>query len=44
VLDDTAIKVDSELFDKGLTKAVKDNDSNFPPEWRLSHAGRRQSE
>jgi len=44
VLDDTAIKVDSELFDKGLTKAVKDNDSNFPPEWRLSHAGRKQSE
>ena len=44
VLDDTAIKVDSALFDKGLTKAVKDNDSNFPPEWRLSHAGRRQSE
>ncbi|MCX7865276.1 MAG: enoyl-CoA hydratase/isomerase family protein, partial [Novosphingobium sp.] len=39
VLDDSAIKVDADLFDKGLSKAVKDNDSNFPPEWRLSHAG-----
>jgi len=44
VLDDSAIKVGDEMFDKGLTNAVKDNDSQFPPEWRLSHAGRRQSE
>jgi enoyl-CoA hydratase/carnithine racemase len=27
-------------IDKGLTKAVKDFDSRFPPEWRLSRKGR----
>ena len=27
-------------IDKGLTKAVKDFDSRFPPEWRLSKKGR----
>jgi enoyl-CoA hydratase/carnithine racemase len=27
-------------IDKGLTKAVKDFDSRFPPEWRLSRRGR----
>ncbi|MDG2005205.1 MAG: enoyl-CoA hydratase/isomerase family protein [Novosphingobium sp.] len=43
VLDDSDIQVDEALFDKGLTKAVKDNDANFPPEWRLSHAGRKQA-
>ena len=25
-----------EAIDKGLSKAVKDFDSRFPPEWRLS--------
>ena len=29
-----------EAIDKGLTKAVKDFDSRFPPEWRLSRKGR----
>jgi enoyl-CoA hydratase len=42
VLDDSDIKVGDEMFDKGLTKAVKDNDNQFPPEWRLSYAGRKQ--
>jgi hypothetical protein len=28
-------------MDAGLNNAVKDNDSNFPPEWRLSRSGRR---
>ena len=29
-----------ETIDEGLTKAVKDFDSRFPPEWRLSKKGR----
>jgi enoyl-CoA hydratase/carnithine racemase len=36
------IAVDSETFEKGLAAAVKDNDSQFPPEWRLSYKGRAQ--
>jgi enoyl-CoA hydratase/carnithine racemase len=38
--EDGGIEVGDEMFDKGLTKAVKDNDARFPPEWRLSYAGR----
>ena len=34
----------NDAIDKGLTKAVKDFDSRFPPEWRLSKKGRAQSE
>ena len=30
----------NEAIDKGLSKAVKDFDSRFPPEWRLSKKGR----
>jgi len=44
VLDDSAIQVGDELFEKGLTNAVKDNDAQFPPEWRLSYAGRKATE
>ena len=33
-----------EAIDKGLTKAVKDFDSRFPPEWRLSKKGRAETE
>jgi enoyl-CoA hydratase/carnithine racemase len=29
-------------FEKGLNNVVKDNDLNFPPEWRLSHSGRKK--
>jgi enoyl-CoA hydratase/carnithine racemase len=29
-----------EMLDAGLTKSVRGNDENFPPEWRLSHRGR----
>ena len=29
-----------DAIDKGLSKAVKDFDSRFPPEWRLSKKGR----
>jgi hypothetical protein len=34
------IAVDGDTFSKGLASAVKDNDSKFPPEWRLSYKGR----
>ena len=27
-------------MDAGLNNTVKDNDSQFPPEWRLSRSGR----
>lgn len=33
-----------EAIDKGLTDSVKDFDSRFPPEWRLSKKGRQASE
>ena len=33
-----------EAIDKGLTAAVKDFDSRFPPEWRLSKQGRAATE
>jgi enoyl-CoA hydratase/carnithine racemase len=36
------IAVDADTFEKGLASAVKDNDSQFPPEWRLSYKGRSQ--
>jgi enoyl-CoA hydratase/carnithine racemase len=34
----------NETMDAGLNTAVKDNDSRFPPEWRLSRSGRRRPE
>jgi enoyl-CoA hydratase/carnithine racemase len=34
------IAVDGDTFEKGLAAAVKDNDTQFPPEWRLSYKGR----
>lgn len=40
--DGNSIAVDSETFEKGLAAAVKDNDAQFPPEWRLSYKGRTQ--
>ena len=33
--------VDAATFEKGLANAVKDNDAQFPPEWRLSMKGRK---
>jgi enoyl-CoA hydratase/carnithine racemase len=40
VKEEGGIAVDGETFEKGLAAAVKDNDSRFPPEWRLSYKGR----
>jgi len=34
----------NETMDAGLNLAVKDNDSRFPREWRLSRSGRRRPE
>ncbi|MEO6718600.1 MAG: enoyl-CoA hydratase/isomerase family protein [Novosphingobium sp.] len=42
--DGSELVLDQETFDKGLNNAVKDNDSLFPPDWRLSKSGRRASE
>lgn len=35
-------ELDRETMEAGLNNAVKDNDSRFPPEWRLSRGGRGQ--
>ena len=40
--DGSGIAVDGATFEKGLAAAVKDNDSQFPPDWRLSYKGRAQ--
>ena len=39
--DSRRATLDQETMDEGLNEAVKDNDSRFPPEWRLSRSGRR---
>jgi len=38
--DATAMKLDREMMERGLTSSVRDNDERFPPEWRLSRRGR----
>jgi enoyl-CoA hydratase/carnithine racemase len=40
VKNDGQMEVGDEMFGKGLTTAVKDNDEQFPAEWRLSYRGR----
>ncbi|EJL23174.1 enoyl-CoA hydratase/isomerase family protein [Novosphingobium sp. AP12] len=39
--EEGGIGVDAETFEKGLANAVKDNDAQFPPDWRLSMKGRK---
>jgi hypothetical protein len=29
-----------DKVDEGVAKAVRDNDAQFPPDWRLSRRGR----
>jgi len=41
VREEGGLEVGEEMFDSGLTNAVKDNDGKFPPEWRLSYGGRK---
>lgn len=36
--------VDGELFENGLTKMVKDNDAQFPDDWKLSYGARPKGE
>lgn len=42
--DQEVTKLDAETMASGLGKAVKGNDRNFPPEWRLSKSGRDRPE
>jgi enoyl-CoA hydratase len=41
-VDNRPATLSSETMDAGLNNAVKDNDSQFPPEWRLSRSGRQE--
>ena len=38
----TDIDLGAGSFDQGIAHTVKNNDLNYPPEWRLSRAGRAQ--
>jgi enoyl-CoA hydratase len=38
------VVLDDEVFEHGLSNTVKDNDSRFPPDFRLSKSGRRKPE
>ncbi len=40
VKEEGGVAVDKDTFEKGLANVVKDNDAQFPPEWRLSYKGR----
>jgi enoyl-CoA hydratase/carnithine racemase len=42
VRSDGELKLGGDTFEQGLGAAVKDNDSLFPPDWRLSYRGRKQ--
>ncbi len=40
--DGAPTRLSKETMDAGLNNSVKDNDSRFPPEWRLSRSGRQR--
>jgi enoyl-CoA hydratase/carnithine racemase len=42
--DADELVVDDEMFEQGMTKVIKDHDTRFPPEWRLSKKGREATE
>ena len=42
--DPADFQLNKEVLDRGLTNSVRDNDDNFPPEWRLSRRGRATDE
>jgi enoyl-CoA hydratase/carnithine racemase len=44
VRSDGELELGEDVFEKGLANAVRDNDSLFPPDWRLSYRGRRGRE
>jgi enoyl-CoA hydratase len=39
---DSDVQLSEGTFDKGLNNVVKDNDLEFPADWRLSRSGRRK--
>jgi hypothetical protein len=41
-VDNSEAGLGGKIMDGGVNKMVKDNDSRFPPEWRLSRSGREQ--
>jgi enoyl-CoA hydratase len=44
VKSDGELELDASTFDKGLAATVKDNDNQYPPEWRLSYAARKSAQ
>lgn len=42
--DGADMALDGDVFDRGLSNAVKDNDAQFPPDFRLSRSGRKKPE
>ena len=38
------VQLGEDVFGKGLNNIVKDNDLDYPPEWRLSRSGRSKPE
>ncbi len=42
VKSDGELALDANTFEQGLAATVKDNDSLYPPEWRLSYKARAQ--
>ena len=36
----TELRLDADTLERGLTDAVRDNDAQFPPDFRLSRSGR----
>ena len=41
---ETKVDLGGDAFDEGIAKTVKNNDLNYPPEWRLSRTGRQAKE
>ena len=42
--DGAPTRLSRETMEAGLNNTVKDNDSQFPPEWRLSRSGRKRAD
>lgn len=42
--DNNDLALGAEVFQRGLSGTVKDNDAQFPPEFRLSRSGRKEPE
>lgn len=38
--DPNSFELDEQTRERGLTNSVRDNDEQFPPDWRLSRRGR----